>query len=230
MKNNVCLVLFTMLLFTVSSYASDTDTSAPAQVSETATTGVGLNGVNNAVTVGNGSFGINGLSIRLLDAKKQGIEIPVSVQFSNGSSFNPTSRSCTTAFSVASGCGFIFPVFMRDFVRVNCVPGFSAGYTGNWNNSVYYEQSGNPGSTYSTASQIVHLGISLGIEIELPVGKLFSLPPDTLCLAGGITVSGAADYIANYNNTVFNNSQITFSFGTQSFGTTLTGLGIRYYF
>lgn len=229
MKKNIFLIIIIIVLFAVGLYAADTDAAAPKQVSTTSTTGVGFINAASAVTYDNGSFGINGLAFRFLDTKRNGVEIPVSLQYTDNGTYDTAGyiKNFKTTFGISLGLRFIEPVFMTEYLRVNALPGFALSYSGSWAEG---ENDGPPYSTNSQAQHLFTLGLSMGIEIEVPVGKLMSMPPDTVCLSAGVSVTGSAGYSRTYANGGFQSAGYTVSVNTSSSGTSITSLGVRYYF
>lgn len=222
MKKTLIAVVLSMLVLPI--FAADAAV-APAKVTYSASTGIALNNVASAVVVKNGSIGIQGLLFRFLDENREGFQIPVSVSFSeNMSELDENYSSAQTGFSLSTGYNYIRKLYSNEFIAVNNVSGAGISYMYSFRNSV------NPYSDYIDASFTLSCSISTGIEIEVPLGRLFSLPPYTICLSSGVSVyCGLAYGEAIRNNGEFMRN-FNFNVGTGSFGTNLTSLGIRYYF
>ena len=73
-------------------------------------------------------------------------------------------------------------------------------------------------------------GLSDSIEVEVPIGKIFSLPPDTICIASAIGVFVQATTTLTYTNGKQESTVFALTGGTNSSNMSLTSLSVRYYF
>ena len=64
----------------------------------------------------------------------------------------------------------------------------------------------------------------------MPVGGIFSLPPYSICLAGGISIAATGTVGLDYSHGKVRFPSFDFAIGTGSYGYSLDTLGIRSYF
>jgi hypothetical protein len=194
-----------------------TQTAIPAQVTASASTALGTD------AAASGSIGLSGFTFRFLNADKTGYEIPFSITYA---SWHDDEDNESYSFSLASGIRLVRPIFIKSFIRVNTLLGFTLSYTGSWYSNV--NNYGYPG--YSSSTDTFFLNPQFGIEVEVPVGGVLSLPPDTICITSTLILTGSAGYKVNYSDSKFNSSSVNFQLNSQSTGTNLLGVGLRYYF
>jgi hypothetical protein len=221
------LILFVSSMFSslfaadnnaVASPGAVTSTAVPVQVTSTATTGLGID------AAATGSIGLSGFTFRFLNADKTGYEIPFSITYS--SSYNNT-NGVNYGFTLASGLRFVRPLLVKNFIRVNTLLGATISYSGNWS-SYYSYDIYDP--NYSRSNDTFLINPQFGLEVEIPVGGILSLPADTICITSTLILTGSAGYTMNYFDSKFTSSSVNFQFNSQSTGTSLLSVGLRYYF
>jgi hypothetical protein len=202
----------------LTSQGAVTPTPLPVQVTSQASTGLGID------AAATGSIGLSGFSFRFLNADRTGYEIPFSITYS--SSHN-NSNNESYSFSLASGIRFVRPLLIKNFIRVNTLLGATLSYSGNWSSYYFndiYE------TNYSRSNDTLLINPQFGLEVEVPVGGILSLLPDTICITSTLILSGSAGYTINYYDSKFSSSSVNFQLNSQTTGTSLLSVGLRYYF
>lgn len=194
-----------------------TQTAIPSQVTASASTALGVD------AVASGSIGLSGFTFRFLNADKTGYEIPFSTTYASS---HDDENNESYSFSLASGIRLVRPIFIKSFIRVNTLFGLTISYAGSW-----YGRGNNYGYPgYSNSTDAFFLNPQFGVEFEVPVGGVLSLPADTICITSTLILTGSAGYTVNYFDSKYSSSTVNFQLNSQSSGTNLLGVGLRYYF
>jgi len=215
-------------------FACGAGLAAPENVTGTSRVGILLNISEGLLSATNTTLGISGFSFRCIGPDNSGFEIPFSVVINN--TLKPWIYN-STSINIGSGYLIIKPLARSEFVRVNFLTGFNAAYYTyiNMGNHTGPPPSISPSpvtpvSPAVTAPPTFSLGLIAGMEVEVPLGRLFSLPPDTICLAGGLSVNVSGSINIGNSGGKSYISSAAFSINTVSYGYSLNTLGIRSYF
>jgi hypothetical protein len=230
----VLLLLLAAVLSVSCVYASGTTSVSPQSVTPTSSFGIGFD-ANTGVFNGNGNGGpvmvsfagasINGFSLIFLDKDRNGFSIPVSLNFSSANNPNSnggTSVSSANSLTITAGFYPIRSIFKNNSVRLSFIYGFSLLY------SCFLH--GYIPEDYATLNSVCGISLSAGLQLEVPIGGILTLPKDSLCLVSGVNLSGSALYSEHFNGRNFVSDQHSFSFGSFSTGGSISNIGIRYYF
>jgi hypothetical protein len=225
------VIVFILLFVCAAVYAADADTVSAKPVSAAAQTGITLNVDAGSLIVSKNALGVSGFSFRFLDKDRNGFDIPFGLSFRNSDIFTETGTEVSTSVTISSGFRYVNRLFSNDFIRVNMLPGFYLAYTGIWTSRVQdYEEEWRTDYNDATSQHSVTLGFTANMEVEVPIGKIFSLPADAICLASGLSVTVSGAFNVYSRNDKYEQAGMMFSVNTGSYGTSITSLGIRYYF
>ncbi len=224
------LILVVMCLSFPALYASD-ETAAAQTVTPAAKNAVIFDGASGSITMiakaikAPATIGITGLSFRFLNSKWEGFEIPVGISFSSSGADQSGNNDFRVGGSIYTGYKLIIPSFMNEYIRIYSIPGITGSYQFQYE---HYNSTSDP--AYTELSHSFGLTLYAGLEIEVPIGKLLSLPPNTICVSSGVSVYGGGTVTTNYVNGKYKKITANMNCSTGSSGTSLTTLSVRYYF
>jgi hypothetical protein len=217
-KKSILLVI--ILLITNCAISSETGNA----VSPTSKPkfGIVLDSISSAIVLGQNNYGIKGLTLRFLDEKLKGFEIPVTLHFAHEDigMLDAYSNTKNGALSIGSGIGLVIPLIINENFRFFTVPEIAGSYTFRW----YVPQDINVGQVLVSW----YLALSHKFELEFPVGQLFSLHKDQICIGVGLK------FIATFGQKLtFENENIregVSTLETSMYGIPLDTISIRAYF
>ena len=214
-------------------HASDGLSVSPQSVTPAASFGIGFdansgafNANTGSITLGSAGASINGFSMIFLDKDRNGFSIPVSLNFSSANSpygsGGGTSVSSANLLTITAGFYPIRSIFKNNSVRLSFIYGVSLLYSCLLHGYIPED--------YATLNCICGISLSAGLQLEVPIGGILSLPKDSLCLVSGVNLSGSALYSEHFNGRNFVSDQHSFYFGSASTGGNISSIGVRYYF
>lgn len=217
-------ISFVFLALIIVSAALHADTvENPESTTVTAVTGISLDAQSSALHLKTDRIGISGLSFRFLDENREGIMVPVAFSYYDNV-ISDVKYSRTISCTINSGVNFINKRFSNQYISINSIMGFSIMYEYAWIKQSYYSDTLNRFSA--------GFGVLGGLEIEVPIGRMFSIPNDMICISSGFTVTGKAVYteelLTGYER-IFRRS-VNFAISANSYGTGISTVALRYYF
>jgi len=232
MIKRIMVIIFTVLMAAVV-FAADDTSIGTASLTDTASPNY----------AGKFVIGYNGgLNFRLFPSESWGLEIPVSGSYSNSPSIsNPTSYR----WSITSGINLLFPIKNNFGILICFEPGIILSGSETYYESAniypgyYYNDGYGNVNKYDTYNYSFSGGITIGLEAELFLNKIYDKLPSNISIGSKIALTGTINLNENwdknyYDNGITRNYAFVRLFGSSvsmlSSTNALTNFTIRYYF